>query len=345
MALNLKACKKRINDYLDVSKKRRVAFEYLLTFLGTVLSAVLLAFAFKVFLSPNVVNATVIVSSGASGLARTISLIAEMITKTKDVYLTYSIAYAIINIPVIYIAFRFLSVRFGIFTLLNVAIVSLLTNFVNLDFIDSLAKHIACVIETDSGAIFQAGLLTRSILAAILGGLSSCVAFACGSSNGGSDTISYYLALRKSTSVGPYMFIINGCIIVLYTILSLFAGGLNQANIADACLVFIFAIMYQLIVAIVVDAINRLNKKEQLQIITKKENMSTHLLANIPHGATVVRAKGAFTGEDRVIIYTIVSIHETKKVISVVRHYDPDCFVNITSVKQVYGRFFIKPLS
>lgn len=345
MANNLKAYKKKLNDYLDVNKKRRIIFEYITTFFGTVLSALLMAVAFKTFLSPNVANATVIVSSGASGFARTISLIAEMIThNNENVYLTYSIAYAVINIPVIYVAFRFLSVRFGIFTLINVAIVSLLTNFVNLDFINLIAKHIACIIETDGGVVFQAGLLTRTFIAAILGALSSCVAFACGTSNGGADTISYCLALRKSTSVGPYMFIINGVIIVVYTILSLFKGGYNQTNIADACLVFIFAILYQLILSVVVDAINRLNKKEQLQIITKKENLTTHLLANIARGATVVRSKGAFTGQDRFIIYTTVSVHETKKVISIARHYDPECFINITRVKQVYGRFLLPKL-
>ena len=116
-------------------------------------------------------------------------------------------------------------------------------------------------------------------------------------------------------------------------------GTLPEIAIASMILILLFVTLYSFMNALVMDIISRHNKKEQIQIITKVENLSKLLLANIPHGATIVRSKGAFTGEDRIIIYVIVSTFETKAVIDLVRKADPNSFINVTSVKQVFGSF------
>ena len=54
--------------------------------------------------------------------------------------------------------------------------------------------------------------------------------------------------------------------------------------------------------------------------------------------------KGGYTGNDRLIIYMVVSYNESKKAIKVMREVDPNCFVTVINTYQVYGKFYIRPI-
>jgi len=95
---------------------------------------------------------------------------------------------------------------------------------------------------------------------------------------------------------------------------------------------------------LVIDVINIRNKKAQIQIITTKKDLPQLLIANIPHGATVVNAKGVFTENERLIIYMVVSTTEIKRSVDIIKALDPESFVNITSLQGVYGNFHMKPI-
>ena len=101
---------------------------------------------------------------------------------------------------------------------------------------------------------------------------------------GGIDIFTYYFALRKSTSVGKYAVVLNGVIILSYTILSVVK---HPDNWGLGLLQALFAISYVFLVSLIIDMINVRNKKVQVQIITSKLHMSEVLLANFPHSATI----------------------------------------------------------
>ena len=334
--------KKKINAYLTKHKKTRIFIEYFNSLIVTLLMAFLFALTFKIFQSPNVKDALPLISGGTAGIARTIALAFSMggFSSNDQMTLIYSVSYIVLNIPIIYLAFRKISFRFALFTTINVIATSLFTNFINFPFIDVLAEQIACVIPDNS---IQAGLLTRAILAGIFSGVASSFSFSCGGSSGGVDTIGYYLSMRKSSNVGRYNIIINTVIFTVFVILNGFAqvqtGMLSQDAVANSIVILLFVTIFSFVSASVIDLITRTNKKEQIQIITKVENLSKLLLSNIPHGATIVRSKGAFTGEDHIIIYVIVSTYETKQVVQLVREADPNSFISITPIQQVFGRF------
>ena len=105
-----------------------------------------------------------------------------------------------------------------------------------------------------------------------------------------------------------------------------------------------FSIVYLLTVMIVIDMINIRNKKVQLQIISSNKELPRLLLASIPHGATIVKATGAFSGEDRLMIYMVVSSLEMKSTVKTIRDIDPKSFVNVTPLNQVYGHFYSRPI-
>ena len=97
-------------------------------------------------------------------------------------------------------------------------------------------------------------------------------------------------------------------------------------------------------VGLIIDTINLRNKKIEMQIITSKEHMPEIIIANFPHSATIVKGRGAYSGNDRTMFFMVVSSSEVKKVVDVAKKIDEHAFITATPLKQVYGNFFIKPL-
>ena len=330
----------RITSFLLDHIWLKYLVEYTIALFMCALSAAVFAVGLVSFLTPTGVDLS-FVSGGVSGISQTISLASLLIFGSsvepyRDVI--YSVFYIAINIPIVILAFRKIGVRFAILTLVNVALVSIFAStFRFIPFLNDLGQFVH----------EHGGMLSRALFAGICTGLSSAIAFKFELSAGGADVIAYYVSLKKSTQTGKYTMAINTVIIVIYGLLMAVSPSLisaeNDAWIMAAAGV-LFSIVYLFTTMLVIDFINVRNKKVQIQIVTKKENLHTMLLANVPHGATIIKGTGAFSGEPRFIINIVVSSYETKKVVNLVRQIDSESFINVSNLQQVYGRFFIRPV-
>lgn len=330
----------RITSFLLDHIWLKYLVEYTIALFMCALSAAVFAVGLVSFLTPTGVDLS-FVSGGVSGISQTISLASLLIFGSsvepyRDVI--YSVFYIAINIPIVILAFRKIGVRFAILTLINVALVSIFAStFRFIPFLNDLGQFVH----------EHGGMLSRALFAGICTGLSSAIAFKFELSAGGADVIAYYVSLKKSTQTGKYTMAINTVIIVIYGLLMAVSPSLisaeNDAWIMAAAGV-LFSIVYLFTTMLVIDFINVRNKKVQIQIVTKKENLHTMLLANVPHGATIIKGTGAFSGEPRFIINIVVSSYETKKVVNLVRQIDSESFINVSNLQQVYGRFFIRPV-
>lgn len=328
---------KRTNDFLYNHLWLKFIVDYGWSLIATLFSAAIFAFSINVFLQPSVLGGDAssiqsLVSGGSSGAAQVLKLICDIcgFKIENNPSLLFSIFYLLINLPLVYIAFRFVGKRFGAFTILNVGFVFLLTNVMHGNFFLEAALFV-----NEHG-----GMLGRALFAGMCTGLSSAVAFKIDSSAGGFDIISYYFSERKSALAGKYGVIINSVIIGAFSIIT----AVNSSEWGEGVALIFFASVYLLTVMLVIDVINVRNKKAQLQIITTKKELHKLLLANIPHGATVVNARGAYSDNERFVIYMVVSTTEIKRAIKVVKQLDPESFVNVTSLQQVYGQFHMKPI-
>ncbi|MFA5421921.1 MAG: YitT family protein [Bacilli bacterium] len=332
--------KSRVNSFLLDHIWLKYIVEYVIALIMCALSAAVFAVGLVSFLTPSAASLS-FVSGGVSGISQTISLAAALIFGSgvepyRD--LIYSIAYVAINIPIVILAFRKIGIRFAVLTLVNVAFVSLFaTTFRLIPFLNELGTFV-----NEHG-----GMLSRALFAGICTGLSSAIAFKFELSAGGADVIGYYVSLKKSTPTGKYIMIINTAIIIVYGLLMAVSPNLISEQGSPWILAFsgvLFSIVYLFTSMLVIDFINVRNKKVQIQIVTKNDNLHTLLLANVPHGATIIKGIGAFSGEPRSIINMVVSSYETKKVIALIRQIDPESFINVSNLQQVYGRFFIPPI-
>lgn len=345
--MSKRTTKQKVTSYIYNHIWLKYALDYGATFLMSVFSAFIFIFGVNCFLDPAALggpmaDSVTLVSGGSSGVAQVFLLILETagVTITKR-SLIFSLAYLTVNIPLIILAFAGVGKRFAFFTLVNVASAFMFSNVLH----GEIFVHIALYVSNFGG------LLPRALFAGICTGLSSAIAYKWETSAGGFDIVSYYVSLRKSTAAGKYGVMINSLIIALFTLFTAIKGGspliINGITLepwARAIGSMWFSIVYLLTVMLVIDVINVRNKKVQLQIITSNKGLPNYLLASIPHGATIVKATGAFTGEDRLMIYMIVSSLEMKHVVKTIREIDPKSFVNVTPLNQVYGHFYSRPI-
>ena len=316
----------------------KVILENAFCILATAFSAAIFAFGLNTFLDPTVQGGALaetlkpMVSGGSSGASQVFSLLFTVNNPSlrSKASLIFSMFYFGINLPLIILAFKGVGKRFGIYTLLNVGLVFLFTNIMHGQFF----YDVATVINK------ECGLLGRALFAGVCTGLSSAIAYKIDTSAGGVDVVSYYISAKKSTMAGKYGVIINGIIIATFAIIS----GIAYDDFPRASAGIFFSLVYLLTVMLVVDAINVRNKKAQIQIISHNKDLPKLLIANIPHGATVVDAKGVYTDSDRLIIYMVVSTTEVKHAIKVIKELDPESFIGVHALQSVVGNFRVKPI-
>lgn len=333
--------KERYDSYLYNHLWLKFTVDYGTAFIATVVSAAIFAFGIVCFMNPTLTDGQTtieLVSGGSSGLAQVIASLLRVfgVDIEPGNTLFFSIAYLIVNAPLIVLAFKGIGVRFATFTVINVLFVFLFSNI----FKGQFFQEIATIINN------HGGFLSRALFAGMCTGLSSAIAYKCDTSAGGFDIVSYYVSLRKSTTAGKYSVIINAIIISAFYLMYGISGASNDVTFAGysswaiAVSCAFFSVVYLFTVMLVVDAINTRNKKVQIEINTTNTDLPSMLLARIPHGLTVVKAKGGYSGQDRLLIYAVVSSYEMKGAIKLIKEVDPSSFVTVKSLIQVYGRFF-----
>jgi uncharacterized membrane-anchored protein YitT (DUF2179 family) len=343
MSTNKKTLRERYNEWTY----RHIAWKYILeyswTFLVCTASAFIFAIGFKTFMTPNNTGATgsaamKLVSGGMSGISQNITLILQIIFPQWQINedLSYGILYFVLNIPIFLLAWFGIGKRFAIFTLINVIEVSLFSNLfgnLNWDFLTHVSKFVQ-----ENGA-----MLSRALFAGVCTGLSSALAFKVDISAGGIDVVSYYIATKKRTSVGKYTVLLNSVTVILFAVLTATKAGWDDTT-GSAFATVLYSFLYMLVVMLVIDLIHVRNKKCEVRVVTAMPQLSEVLLANIPHGATLQKGVGAFSGEEKTIISMVISSYEVDALVKLVQKEDPRAFVQVTTLTQVYGRFYVPPI-
>ena len=317
---------KNIQEYLYEHRKLRLVVEYVVSFIASVIAAFFYAYGFRTFMDPIFgSDISPIISGGATGLSQVVVEFINVVfgfkfdSMTKATWL--SIIYLAVNIPLMILAFTKVGKKFALFSLINVILVSYLSTVID-----------------ESWIIFKINpndFLSRSLFAGVFTGIATTIAVKFDHSTGGIEILSVYLSSRSKGSMGKYMMIINGFIIVAYTMLE---GVDVYGPIALYSLVYLFTS------STVIDTFNLRHKKVQLQVITSNESLAKILISNLPHGCTIVDAKGAYKNTEKKIIYMDISTSEINLAVKVVKEVDDKAFISVTPIQNIYGKFYIKPL-
>ncbi len=371
--------KKKVVNYLFDHPRQKLVARHTYYIIITVLSAFIFSFGFKCFIQPNysVLPAYIAGTSGtadatnaylqstlvtlpsvsASGTSQVIGKIFGLCglewikNNPTNTEILFWVFYAVINVPLLIFAWFKIGKRFTVYTLLNVIAVSvfgiILPNSSSSDLINQVANY-----------VFEQPV-ARILFGALTTGVAASLAYQIDTSTGGVDVIAFYFGEKKSKQIGVYSASFNVVVALVYCFVSTFSGGNIYPSGADvegisgavtaiapslAIVMFFYTGFYMVFNSVVVNTINVFNKKECVEIITSNENLSQAIMANLPHGCTIIEGKGGYSGDKKYLIYMTVRKKEAKVVINVCKKADPNCFINEFPLSQVYGKFFRKPI-
>ena len=158
-------------------------------------------------------------------------------------------------------------------------------------------------------------------------GLGQALLFNCGASTGGMDIIAkilnkfLHIELGRAISVGGLCLALTSVFafdtdIILISLLGTYLNGIVVDH-------FIFD----------------LNPRRRVCIISQKEKeLCNFILHELRSGASIYQAMGAYTGQIRREIITIVDRNEYRRLMDYLRKADPDAFVTVYPVNEVFYR-------
>lgn len=262
--------------------------------------AFLTALAMNLFLIPANVY-----SSGFTGIAQ---LLSKILSDYTPIHLSIGLLLVLLNIPVAILGWKKVGKSFTIYSIISVALSSI---FIDLIPVKQMSHDI----------------LLNAVFGGVILAVGVGITLKWGASTGGLDIIALVLSRSKDKPIGPYMFALNGVIIVT-------AGFVYGWEKALYTLVFLYASTR------VVDAIHTSHAKLTAFIITKKaEEMKKAIHAKLVRGITMIPAKGAFSNETRDMLMIVITRYELFDLERVIHEVDPNAFTNIVQTTGVYGFF------
>lgn len=104
----------------------------------------------------------------------------------------------------------------------------------------------------------------------------------------------------------------------------------------------LYGIVMILTISIVLNKVTMLGtSRTEIKIVSQKsEEIRQGILSQVDRGVTLLHGEGGYLGKPTEVILSIVSNHELPKITSLAREIDPDCFMIVSRVTEVWGRGF-----
>ena len=176
-------------------------------------------------------------------------------------------------------------------------------------------------------------LTTDPILAAFYGGaicgLGLAMVYAWGAATGGSDALAQIVLKLMQVPIGRTLLVADAVVLGL----AIFSYGPERVMYS---MLMIF-VELKLIDLILVGA----KASQRVLIVSKRHGEIQHrILRDLHRGVTTYDAHGGFSGEPREVIATIASRRSLPALRRLVNEVDPDAFMVVQDVRQVFGRGF-----
>ena len=82
------------------------------------------------------------------------------------------------------------------------------------------------------------------------------------------------------------------------------------------------------------------SKTEVKIVSTKSDEIRQAILSRVDRGVTMLHGEGGYEGRNTEVILSVISNRELPRLQQLARSIDPDCFMIISQVTEVWGRGF-----
>ena len=171
--------------------------------------------------------------------------------------------------------------------------------------------------------------LLELIFAILLPALGSAILFNIGASSGGSDVIAMILKKYTSVDIGKGLMISD----LIFTL-----AGFLVFNVKTGLYSLFGLIMRS---ALIDNFIESFNRSKYFHVVTSNATCICDFIQNdLQRGATIVNATGAFTGDDKYIILTVLSPSQAVKLRNFIKEHDPKAFLLVSNTSEIIGKGF-----
>lgn len=171
--------------------------------------------------------------------------------------------------------------------------------------------------------------LLNTIFAGLGIGLALGIVIRSGASTGGMDipplVLNHFFRIPVSVSLYVFDFII-----------------LSSQSLYNPLERLLYGIILILLTSIVLDKVLLMGTtKTEVKIISPKfEKIAEEILSEIDRGVTLLNARGGYLKNEHSVVLSVVSNRELPKIEKLVRALDPDAFMIVSRVSEVWGRGF-----
>lgn len=289
---------------MNILKNEQVSIK--LKNLGIMIIGVFLyVLAMNMFISP-----ANLYTGGVTGIAQ---LIIAFASSAFGIQLSLGGLIFLLNVPLLYLAWRSIGKRFAVLSILTVVLQSIILELV------PMGK-------------FSDDILLNAVFGGVLIGVGVGIILKIGASTGGTDIVFQYLSMKFNGSFGKYSFAINAIIILI--------AGLTQGW--ETALYTIISIY---ITSVVIDKIHTVHQNLTLYIVTSKEDeMIKSLQQQLYRGITILEGRGAYSKNDKSVLMMVLSSYELYEALAVIKMVDEQAFTNVVQSEMVQGYFVKKEI-
>lgn len=223
----------------------------------------------------------------------------------------------VINIPLLCLSYRYLGRQLTIHSLRTLLISSMILDGVVTPFFPQ----------------YTGDRMLGTIYGGVLLGTALGLIFSRGGTTGGTDIISYLLERRyPHISIGQLMMMMDGIVI-----------GISVFVFQDleAALFAVITLFCQ--TKVINGLVYGRDKGTVVSIISKKsKEIKDAILQDLERGVTILKGQGAYSGEDRDMLYCVVRIQEFPAVKKLVYEIDEKAFLIVQEATKVHGEGFKK---
>lgn len=268
--------------------------------LVVIFGSLLVAVSLNFFL----INANVY-ASGFSGAAQ---LVSSILADQMGVSMSTGILLFLFNIPVIILGWFKVGRGFTIYSVISVVFTTI---FLEILPVLSLSNDI----------------ILNAVFGGVIAGVGVGISLKLGASTGGMDIVAMVLSRLQDKPIGTYFLLLNGVIIVL-------AGVLYEPENALYTMVALY------VTTSVIDMIHTRHEKVTAMIITHKdEELQQAIHQKMVRGITIIQAKGAYSKEEKSMLYLVITRYELYDLEKIINEVDPQAFTNIVQTVGIFGFF------
>lgn len=219
----------------------------------------------------------------------------------------------VINIPIFLVGARMVDRDFAIYGFISMFVYSILL---------TLTNGIGNYVPVDD-------VILRAIFGGILNGTGMGLMFRHRTSQGGLDIIAAIIKRKYNLNIGSSLMMINTVIISIASILF----GLSSAMYTLIAMYIAYQVLDKVQIGFNV-------KKNVIIVSNQSEKIANEIITKLNRGVTFLEGMGAYSKENKQVIYCIITSNEVVKVKNIVDKIDSTAFLIINDVVEVKGSSF-----